>query len=131
MDKFTTTTRSKVSIVRGVVVCYPYRGLKSKYGTLKSNPNNNQMNVTINDIAEVKMFSKREIFMQIFFEVHNSQPHDSVPSIVSSYYKAELEFIKRYQAKAYKSDESFLRTYYYYLNSKVKTSTVEGCIITI
>ena len=89
------------------------------------------MNVTINDIAEVKMFSKREIFMQIFFEAHNAQPHDSVTSIVSSYHKAELEFIKRYQAKAYKSDESFLRTYYYYLDSKVKTSTVEGCIKTI
>ena len=89
------------------------------------------MELTINDIYELPLFSKREIFMQIFFEAHNAQPHDSVTSIVSSYHKAELEFIKRYQAKAYKSDESFLRTYYYYLNSKVKTSTVEGCIITI
>ena len=84
------------------------------------------MELTINDMYELPVFSKREVFMQIFFEMHNNQPHDTVTSIVASYYKAEIEFIKRYQAKAYRSAECFLRTYYYYLNGKVKPSTVRG-----
>jgi hypothetical protein len=76
------------------------------------------MEVTINDIDELPVFSKRKRFMEIFLEVHRNQPHDTVISLTESYHKAELIFIKRYQAKAYKSDESFLRSYYYFMNSK-------------
>lgn len=76
------------------------------------------MEVTINDIDELPVFSKRKVFMEIFFEVHSKQLEDGLVSIKESYHKSELIFIKRYQAKGYKSDESFLRTYYYHLGSK-------------
>ena len=76
------------------------------------------MEVTINDIDELPVFHKRRTFMEIFFEVHRKQLEDSLVSIKESYHKAELIFIKRYGAKGYKSDESFLRSYYYHLGSK-------------
>jgi hypothetical protein len=76
------------------------------------------MEVTINDIDELPVFSKRKVFMEIFFEVHSEQPEENLLTIISSYHKAELRFIKKYQAKAYKTSESFLRTYYYFMNSK-------------
>jgi hypothetical protein len=79
------------------------------------------MEVTFNDIDELPVFSKRKVFMEIFFEVHHNQPEDNLISITASYHKAELIFIKRYGAKGYASDESFLRTYYYYLDSKNKS----------
>jgi hypothetical protein len=74
--------------------------------------------ITFQDLEELPVFHKRTVFMDIFFQVHNNQPEDNLKTIISSYHKAELIFIKRYGAKGWKSDESFLRTYYYYLNSK-------------
>ena len=79
---------------------------------------------TINDIDELPVFSKRNVFFEIFFQVHNNQKEDNVISIVGSYRKAEVLFVKKYGAKGYASEMSFLRTYYYHMNSKVKTSTV-------
>lgn len=75
-------------------------------------------NPTYQDIDELPVFHKRRTFMTLFFEVHNKQKEDSLISLKESYHKTELIFIKRYGAKGYKSDESFLRSYYYHLGSK-------------
>ena len=87
-------------------------------------PIKEQMEVNTNDIYEIPVFSKRKVFFEIFFQVHNNQPEDNVISIVGSYRKAEVLFVKKFGAKGYASEESFLRTYYYYMNTKIKTSTV-------
>ncbi len=70
------------------------------------------------DIDETPVFNKRETFMLIFEEIYGN--NTSMVTLIESYHKAELIFIKRFGAKAYKSDESFARTYYYYLNQKLK-----------
>ena len=80
--------------------------------------NHNPTYPTYQDIDELPVFNKRHVFMEIFFRVHSKQPVDSLISIRKSYHKAELIFVKKYKAKGYKSDESFVRSYYYHLGSK-------------
>ena len=81
------------------------------------------MNVTVNDIDELPVFSKRKVFLQIFFEVHGSGCN-SVKSIRESYFKAEVIFAKQFHSRAYKTDECFSRTYYYHLNRMLGKPTV-------
>ena len=75
-------------------------------------------NPTYQDLEELPVFHKRRAFMKIFFETHNKQSEDSLITFKESYHKAELIFIERYGAKGYKSDDSFIRSYYYHLGSK-------------
>lgn len=75
--------------------------------------------LTIQDLDEIKVWKKRQYFMDIFFEIHQeSKAESSVSSLVDSYHIAEIIFVERHGAKAYNSNESFLRSYYYHLNSK-------------
>ena len=81
------------------------------------------MTVTVNDIDELPVFSKRKVFLQISFEVHGSGCN-SVKSIRESYFKAEVIFAKQFHSRAYKTDECFSRTYYYHLNRMLGKPTV-------
>jgi hypothetical protein len=75
--------------------------------------------ITLDNLDEMPLFHKRRVFMSIFFEVQQSKNvEDSLVSIGNSYRDAELVFISRYGGRAYKSDESFLRSYYYHLHTK-------------
>ena len=85
------------------------------------------MNVTVNDIDELQVFSRRETFFKIFFEIHGCG-YSSAKSVRESYFKAEVIFVKKFHGRAYKTDECFNRTFYYHLNTMLgKTSgTPEG-----
>lgn len=74
----------------------------------------------VNDLSEISVWSKKELFMDLFFSIHNAQSLDTVVSLCFSYGQAELQWAKVFKGRAYKSDECFLRTYYNYLNETVK-----------
>lgn len=75
--------------------------------------------ITISDLPEIPVWKKRDAFMSLFFEIHEARKLDTtLVTIISSYHLSELQWVKIYGGKAYESDESFLRTYYYYLNEK-------------
>ena len=79
------------------------------------------MVITLADLDEIQKFDKRDIFMGIFFDIQEKRNEEhSVLSIVKAYHLAEVVFVGRYCGRAYKSDECFLRSYYYYLNSMLK-----------
>ena len=79
------------------------------------------MVITLSDLDEVPKFNKQTIFMDIFFDIQEKRNEQhSVLSIVKAYRLAEVVFVGRYGGRAYKSDESYLRSYYYYLNSMLK-----------
>lgn len=76
------------------------------------------MKIEITDLPEIAVWSKKNFFMKLFFLEHEKQPLDSVVSICESYEKTEILFVKMFGAKAYRNPETFLRTYYYFLNQK-------------
>ena len=79
------------------------------------------MVITLSDLDEIPKFNKQAIFMGIFFEIEEKRNEEhSVLSIVKAYRLSEVVFVGRYGGRAYKSDECFLRTYYYYMNSILK-----------
>jgi len=76
--------------------------------------------LTIEDLDELKVWKKRDAFMALFFKVHEDSEKDStLISLKDSYHVAELIWANEFKGKAYASDESFLRTYYYYMNEKI------------
>lgn len=76
--------------------------------------------LTIDDLDEIKVWKKRDAFMQLFLQIHeDSKAESTLISLKDSYHKAEIIWTTEFKGKAYASDESFLRTYYYYMNGKV------------
>lgn len=76
--------------------------------------------LTIQDLDEMKVWKKRDAFMALFFKVHEeSKEESSLVSLKNSYHTAELIWTNEFKGKAYKSDDSFMRSYYYYMNEKM------------
>ena len=75
--------------------------------------------ITEQDLDEIKVWKRRDAFMDLFFQVHDQETAEhSVSSLIGSYRKAEVIWTNNYKGRAYKSDECFLRTYYNYLNER-------------
>ena len=82
------------------------------------------MELTIEDLDEIAPWKKRDAFMLIFEKIHEQRKaENTITSVVSSYQLAELDWIRIFGGRAYKSSESFLRTYYYYFHQRVKSPT--------
>ena len=84
--------------------------------------------IEVSDLSEISVWSKKELFMDLFFSIHNAQSSDTVVSLCSSYEQAEMEWVRVFKGRAYKSNECWLRTYYNYLNETVKQNNQKSWI---
>ena len=83
------------------------------------------MKIQISDLAEIGVWSKKQLFFSRFFDLHGSQPNDTVLSICDAYEATEVEWVLFFGGRCYKNSETFVRTYYYLLNQNIKLNKTQ------